>query len=418
MTDADFRAVLQTLGRSASTPTQTPPVASTVAVLGAGAVGRALACAALAAGAEVRLHSVYGRELDDLRTAGAITVRGADLIGSYGVAAEQVHRPHIRLTASVDEAVAGADVILLATPATAHPTYAGLLADCLEPGQQVVLVPGRFLGSAAFRSAMAAHRPVTGIVVAELCAAPYLATTNGAGVHLHGVARRVGLASLPVAAAPQVVATLADLLPMLEPVADPLVTAFGSMTGIVGVAPRLTNTALVEAHAGQPTLLRDLVPAGLSRTLLRQLDDERRTVAFHYGVRELPTAAGWLRGTFGADADQVADRASEPDDIAAALADLEVFDEVHLGADAGPGVVDDVSNLLVPTADAARLAGVDVPATDTVIRLASCLVGRDLAATGRTLAGVGLAADTPDGVRRALGQTGSHPEPDPIYWSV
>src|SRR5688500_3589474 len=113
MSDSDFRAVIDALSVSGPVRPRSVEPVRRVAVLGAGAVGRLLACEALAAGLEVRLHSVFGQELADLRAAGAVTVRGAHLVGTYAVGDSGTgspSRPAIELTASVDEAVAGADV--------------------------------------------------------------------------------------------------------------------------------------------------------------------------------------------------------------------------------------------------------------------------------------------------------------------
>jgi len=415
MSDSDFRAVIDALSVSGPVRPRAVEPVRRVAVLGAGAVGRLLACEALAAGLEVRLHSVFGQELADLRTSGAVTVRGAHLIGTYAVGdvgSASASRPAIELTASVDEAVAGADVVLVVTPASAHPTYAGVLAGSLRDGHLVVLVPGRFLGSLALHRELQRHHCRSSVTVAELAAAPYVASRDGATITVHGVTREVDLSALPADAAEPVVDRLAPLLPMLRPVDSPLVTAFGGVTGVLGAAPLLTNTALVEGAKGDGVLLRDLVPAGLSQTLLRGLDDERLEVAFHYGVRDLPTTADWLRGAY-----DVADEKAGPD-IATALADIEMFDEVTVGGPGGPQVTDDVPYTLVPLARSGRAAGVATPATDAVIALASCLVGVDLMSSGRDPDALGLEGVRPADTRRWLKEAAEHAPRATTWWSV
>ena len=60
---------------------------------------------------------------------------------------------------------------------------------------------------------------------------------------------------------------------------------------------------------------------------------------------------------------------------------------------------------LVPLASAARLAGVAVPATQSIIQVVATLLGADLASAGRRLENIGFADAEPDDVRRAVGIT-------------
>lgn len=404
MSDQEFRAVLAALDTGAPPVTEPSPPLRSVAVLGAGAVGRLLACEALAAGLEVRLHSVLGRELSELSDAGTITVRGAHLVGNYPVSTERTERPHIRLTRSLDEAVDGVDVVLVATPASAHATYAGLLAGSLVDGQLVVLVPGRFLGSVALAKELAAHLCSAQVTLAELEAAPYLATTNGAGVDVQGVARHLGVSSLPVTDS-DVVASRLKPLPLatgLRPLDGPLDTAFSAVTGVLAVAPVLTNVAMIDGGSGSGILLKDLISPVLAETLLQQLDEERREVAFRYGVRDLLSTAGWLRKTYGGDS---VDEIEDDGDLVAALRDLEVFDEFRIGTGGGPRVIDDVPHSLVPLASAGHEAGVQTPATDTIVSLASTLAGTDFGREGRSLQTLALAGHEPGELRRVISRS-------------
>lgn len=403
MSDQEFRAVLAALGAQPPQGYDSTPPLRSVAVLGAGAVGRLLACEALAAGLEVRLHSVLGSELTELARAGAVTVRGVHLVGSYAVGEQPGDRPQILLSRSVDEAVAGVDAVLIATPSSAHATYAGLLAGNLADGQLVVLVPGRFLGGPAFRRELASHLCTAEVTVAEVEAVPYQGVARGATVEVHGVARSLGVSTLPVERAREVTRLLTPLLVEPRPTDGPLETAFAGVTGVLTVAPVLTNVAAVDQGGDEGVLLKELVSPALAGSLLRKLDEERREVAFRFGVRDLPSTAAWLRRTYG-DAD---DELVDDHDLVRAIRDLEVFDDLRLRVDGGPRVIDDVPHSLVPLASAGRRAGVPTPATDTVISLASTLAGTDFAREGRSLESLGLAGPEPGELRRAIAVRGT-----------
>jgi opine dehydrogenase len=398
----DLRAVLDAMARREQQPAPPQPAIASVAVLGAGPTGQLLAAEALAAGREVRMHSAFGRELAELRAGGGITVRGRHLVGTYAVteSAPAPARPAIRLCAAIDDAVAGADLVVLATPATVHPTYAGLLAHALpDTVAAIVLIPGRFLGSVELHRALRRHGWRGEAPIAETAAVPYLAREDGGAIVVDGVAARLPLARLG-GPADAVAGMLAAILPAVVAVPSVLDIAFAGVTGVAGVAPVILNAGL--ARSGEPPLWRELVTPHLAGTILRDLDEERREVGFAYGARDLPSAAATLAATFGDDGEPVPDG----DDLAAALAGLGAFahcrltdacgpqlgdaSRPQLGDDSRPQLGDDVPNVLVPLASAGRHVGVPTPATDAVVALASVLARSDFARHGRRLETLGL----------------------------
>jgi opine dehydrogenase len=382
----DLRAVLDAMARRGQQSAPPQPAIASVAVLGAGLTGQLLAAGALAAGLEVRVHSAFGREFEELRARGGITVRGRHLVGNYAVteSAPAPGRPAVRLTAAIDDAIAGADLVVLATPATVHPTYAGLLAQALpDTVAAIVLIPGRFLGSVELHRALRRHGWRGEVPVAETATVPYLAREDRGAIVVDGVAAWLPLARLG-GHADTVAGMLAAILPGAVAVPSVLDVAFAGVTGVAGVAPVILNTGL--ARSGEPPLWRELVTPELAGTILRDLDEERREVGFAYGARDLPSAAATLAATFGTDGDTVPDG----DDLAAALTGLGAFADCRLGDAGGPQLGDDVPNVLVPLASAGRHAGVPTPATDAVIAIASVLAGSDFARHGRRLETLGL----------------------------
>lgn len=405
----EFRAALDAITRREQQPAPGSPPLRTVAVLGAGPIGQLLAAEALAAGLEVRLYSAFARELDGLRTRGGITVRGRHLVGTYAVSetSRTAARPAIQMCASIDAAVAGAQLVLVATPATVHPTYAGLLAHALPDDAAIVLMPGRFLGSVEVQQTLLGHGAGRQMLVAEAATAPYLARDTGGQITVDAVAGQLPIAELG-GRSKAVADLLRFMLPMATATASVLDIAFGGVTGVIGVAPIVLN--LAASQAGDPPLWRDLVTPHLSATILRDLDTERREVAFAYGVRDLPSAASTLAATFGADGSSPAG-----EDLAQTLAELDAFADYRLSELGGPHLSDDVPNMLVPLASAGRCAQVPTPATDAMIAVASVLTGADYARHGRRLETLGLDGVAAHEMRRYL-QTRVAIEPTPTPW--
>jgi opine dehydrogenase len=323
-----------------------------IAVLGAGPLGQALACECLAAECEVTLYTAFEPERAALAGPRAVTIRGEHLIGTYRFANRPSAQPAIGLRAGIDDAVADADAILIATPAIAHATYAGLLAGRLGPEQLVVLIPGRWFGAIDVARALRRFASPALPTIVELAASPYLVESAQPGaLTITAVSAEVAAAALPNRRTEDAIARLRAILPMLAPARGVLETTFSDVSGAID-APR--------------ALLRD------PESVVRQIDDERRRVAFAYGVRELPPAPP-------------CDEELPP-----------------MPAHGDQRVHDALCCSLVPLVSAGELAGVATRTAAAMVDLGSVLGKLDYARHGRTLPSLGLDRLRPDDIRRAL----------------
>jgi opine dehydrogenase len=356
MTSAgEFEALLAGLSEAkpAVAPGEPEPVRR-VAVLGAGPVGQALACECLAAECEVTLHTAFEPERAALAEPRAVTVRGEHLVGTYRLsdAADAADgagsQPAIGLRTGIDDAVDGADAILVATPAVAHATLGGLLAGRLRAEQLLVLVPARAFGAVEVaRSLRRFASPVLPAII-ELAASPYRVQSPQPGaLTISSVTQSVPAAALPNRKTEEAVKRLRTILPMLMSAGGVLETSFSDISGIVD---------------GPAAFLRE------SGSVTRKIDDERRRVAFAYGVRDLPPAP--------------------PNDEA-------------LSAD-DPRVHDALCCSLVPLVSAGAQAGIPTRASAALVDLGSVQRKLDYARHGRSMASIGLDRLSPDDVRRAL----------------
>jgi opine dehydrogenase len=337
-----------------------PPLGR-LAVLGAGPVGQALACECLAAECEVTLYTAFEPERAALAGPRAVTIRGEHLIGTYrfadrasadpASADRSSNQPAIGLRTGIDDAVADADAILIATPAIAHATCAGLLAGRLREDHLVVLVPGRSFGAIDVARSLRRFGARALPTIVELAASPYRVESSGAGaLTISAVSAEVPAAALPNRGTERAIARLRTILPMLSAARGVLETTFSDLSGVIDV-PR--------------ALLRD------PESVLREIDDERRRVAFAYGVRELAPAPP-----------------SEELPPAPADGDQRVHDALCCS--------------LVPLVSAGELAGVPTRTAAAMVDLGSVLGKLDYARHGRTLPSLGLDRLRPDDIRRAL----------------
>lgn len=353
MTSAgEFEALLAGLNevKPAAGLQQHPPLRR-VAVLGAGPVGQALACGCLAAECEVTLYTAFEPERSALAAPGALTIRGEHLVGTYRVGDSSTSQPAVGLRTGIDDHVTEADAIVIATPAIAHGTCAGLLARRLHADQLVVLVPGRPFGAVEVARSLRRFAAPALPTIVELATSPYRVQSSEPGaLTIAAIDAEVPTAALPNRSTDAAVQRLGAILPMLTPARGVLETSFSDSSAITDVPP---------------ALLRE--PAAV----VRQVDDERRRVAFAYGVRDLPAAP-------------TDDEAPSP-----------------LGLD-DSAFHDALCCSLVPLVSAGALAGVPTPTAAALVDLASVLKGLDYARHGRSLASLGLDRFSPDEVRRAL----------------
>ena len=360
-----------------------------VTVLGAGPEGRALAAWLLADGAvEVNLFTVYADELAVL-AAGSVTLRGDGPIGTF-----RTGDGGIEVTSVLDAAVSDSDVLFVTGPVFKLRTYGMVLAPYLNEKQALVVCPAQTFGGLEVDWWLSAGGRTDPSVMIEMGSVPFECQQIDGALHLR---RRPGVAvGVRPAHRTGILAWLQGIFPDLEPRATVLHSSFADGSGLVEVPALIIGGPAIEG--GERPLLPGAVPltAGSFRQLITPrvaeiaaaMADERRRVATHFGVHDLPRTKDWIDQVAGGDAPAESRPIPDPEQATAM---------VRQG----------VLGSLVPLASAARLAGVPVPATKSIIQVVATFLGADLASAGRRLENIGFSEADPDDVRRAVGVTGT-----------
>ena len=360
-----------------------------VTVLGGGAEGRLLAALCLAQNRQVTLFSAYGAEINSLRSAGGITLRGDGPIGTFQVDLD--HAPSVHTTAELDSAVASAEVIFLTGPVHKHRTYAMVLAEHLRDGQTLVICPARTFGALEVSTLLKVGGCRANVTVVEVQQLPYWIATAGNMITLSGSGPAPS-AVMP-AHSTAVLTKLEAILPNLVPVANTLHSSFADGSGVVeSIGLMFGDSAL--AHVGE-TLpagaeplnehrnFHTLIASSRCRSLASAAFDERRQVASRFGVRNLPDDDQWLVNCAGSD-DQPRFRPDlDTDEVAGMLRSA-------------------VAGSLIPLQSAGRLVGIATPMTDSLVTLAGGLLGSDVGAAGRRLEAWGITASDADEARKIM----------------
>ncbi len=151
-----------------------------IAVLGAGAVAKAIAGDCALGGAKVRICDVEPFAKKTLKNIKEVGIKFyGDQINLYGFEREGFAKMDL-VTTDVAEAVRGAGIIVIGTPTFGHKPFFEKLIPCLEDGQVVHIFPDNF-GSILFRKMMKEANCTKNVIVGG-----WSSSTYGSRVDVHG----------------------------------------------------------------------------------------------------------------------------------------------------------------------------------------------------------------------------------------
>jgi len=344
--------------------------AAAYCVVGAGNGGLSMAGHLGIMGFEVRLFNRTDAKLSGVRWHGGIEVEGA--VEGFG--------PIALATSDIAEAIEGADVVMIATPSTAHRDLARSMAAGLADGQIVVLNPGRTGGALEFRRTLIDSglkaRPVVAEAQTFIYASRALSRDRG---RIFRVKNGVPLAALPSYWTPEVLGVLDNAFPQFIAGSNVLATSIENIGAIFHPALTILNAGWIEATGGD----FDYYIQGITRSVavvLQKMDDERLAVARALGMRSV-SAREWLYLSYD----------SPGADLYEAIQNTSGYRGIKAPATiAHRYISEDVPMSLVPISSIGSMLGVPTPTIDMIVELGSMLHGKDYRAEGRTVERLGL----------------------------
>lgn len=344
----------------------------TIAVIGAGHGGKAMAAEIASRGFPVRLYNRTYERIEAIVERCGIELSlwdGRMIFGELELA-----------TSDIQLALDGANIIMVVLPASAHADVARVCAPFLQDGQVVVLNPGRTGGALEFRQVLDTSGCTADVVVAETETLLFASRSTGpAEAHIFRRKNSVPLAALPAGNTQHVLECLKQVYPQFIHARNVLYTSLDNMGAVFHPALTLLNAGWIEHTQGEFQFYIDGVTPTIAR-MLERVDRERVTVAMAMGVRT-QSAMDWLERAYSAHGDNL-------------------HDAIH----ANPGyhgitaprtirhryIFEDVPYSLVPIAALGKRFGVDVRGIETLIDLACIMHGTDYRHRGRDLARMGL----------------------------
>jgi len=351
-----------------------------VAVLGGGHGCYAAAADLAEAGHEVRL---WRRDVAAL--APAVEAGGIVLVDERG-------RREVAIamaTADLGAALAGAELIVVPSPAIAQADIARAMAPHLQNGQVVFLPPGTF-GSFVMARIAREQGSRAEVAWAETGTLPYLARKLGAReVRVTIRAVRLPTGVYPARRAEEALAVIARAYPSVHGCGDALSGALMNAGPVIHPPLMVMNAAPLQHFDRWDIHAEGTQPA--VRAVTDRLDLERIAVreALGYGAPHYPLADHYAndRWMYG--------------DAHKRLVDSGDWRE-HIDLHTHRYVTEDTELGLAFLASVARWCGVDAPIAQGLLAVTGGFLGRDLRRGPRTLEALGLAGLDGAGLQQRL----------------
>lgn len=339
-------------------------------VMGAGHGGLAMAGHLGLMGFEVRLFNRTASRLRAVQLEGGVDVTGE--VTGFGKV--------LIATDSAEEALAGADIVMVVVPATAHLFIAEACAPHLRDGQTVILNPGRTFGAIEFSQVIRRLACTADVTVGEAQTFIYASRVTGPGqAKIFRIKNSIPMATVRAHRIPACLSKVRRAFPQFVPGDSVFKTSFNNIGAIFHPALMLLNTGWVEDPADFEFYYQGTTTS--AGTVLDAVDSERVAVAAALGFQAM-TAREWLYYAYDA-----------------------VGKDLYTAIHANPGyrgilaphrmemryITEDVPCSIVPMSELGRAFGVPTPLMDAFITLASCMHGRDYRGEGRTLEKLGIA---------------------------
>ena len=338
-----------------------------IAILGAGNVALANACYLSHANHDVHIWSIFPEERNLLAATDAITYEGF-----------MTGRARITVSPDVRSCIDGSGLVMIAAPAFGHQALMAAANPHVTEKQDIVVHPVTGLSS-LLMSRMLKGRGIKPIIV-DLSTSLFTTRKTGAtSVRLLRIKDVIDMAAIPAERGQEAMARLEAIFGKrfrLEP--NALAISLNNHNPVYHVPPLLCN--LSRAEKKENWMIWENITPGIAR-FVKLVDDERLAVVRHYGTTEIPVDQ-YFRQSFGVVGNDL-------DEIFRAVAE-------KLKGPIGPQnfnhrfILEDVPYALVFYHSLGLAAGIDMPITESLIRITSALYRRDFAKEGHTLEVLGL----------------------------
>jgi len=345
-----------------------------IAILGAGNGGCAAAADWALAGFRVSLYDfdAFPENIQAINQQGGIFAEG-DVSGF----ASLEYAGH-----SIEKALEAADVIMMVGPAFSTKPFAEAIKPHVEKGQIIIVCPGSTGGALEVRETLKDQVNTRDIIIAETATLPYACRMTAPG-RVKVFLKLTGglyLAGLPASKTGEALEVFRKVYPQASAAQNIFQAMLQNANPVIHPAVTLLNTALIERTAGNFNFYEDGVTPAVGN-LIEGLDKERIAIGKALQVNILSDPAmGIAQGYMQSDDYQTGYSSARAFRGIKAQSKL---DHRYLNEDVGYG--------LVFMSELGAFLGVDTPVINSVIEIASCIMGRNYRSeSARTLESLGM----------------------------
>ncbi len=250
----------------------------------------------------------------------------------------------------------------------------------LEPGQTVLLMPGRTGGVLEFAGILRSNSDVDDLLLGEAQTFSFVSRTTGPNsVLISKIKNSVRISAFPASDNHRFLKSLNRLPLPFELADDVMETSLNNVGAMLHPTPTILSAGLLESRQGGYNHYHDAISETVGQ-LIEKMDAERVNVAREFCTHPL-SILEWLRNTYDAKGATLCE----------CIQSIDAYDGVGSPSSLEHRyVLEDVSTGLVPISNLGKLIGVETPAIDSVINIACQLYGIDFWESGRNLESLGL----------------------------
>lgn len=341
---------------------------NTVAVVGAGNGGKAIAADLALHGVAVRLFEwpEYQSNTDALAKTPIIEAEGV-IHGEARLAL---------VTTDLSAAITDTDLIIACVQGLSHERLARELAPLMWDGATILLNPGSAGGSLELRRIFREYGVAAQVLLAETSTLTHCARTTGPrSVHIGLRVKHVAFAALPASETDGLVRRLQRFFPGLKPKTDVLEVGLCNGNPIIHPAIMLGNVGAIERLGHDHRFYAEGVTPTIAK-VIEAVDRERLVLGKALGYDLVTEPEMCLVQGYSTTASYRDCYAQSP--VLKGLRSPDGIDHRYLHEDVGLGLVTYIS--------LGEMLGVDTPASRALVTLASIATGRDYMAEGRRTA--------------------------------
>lgn len=354
-----------------------PRVLDSIAVVGAGNGGHAMAADLALKGFPVRLYELP-RFADNLQP--ALERGGIELTGVVGEGFAKLEL----ITTDIAQAIQGVSHILVVTQALAHEEVAGLCAPHVEENQIIILLPGSG-GALQFARTFNDMRVTKKVYLAETVTLPYACRLKGpAWVNVHsGPAVREVIAAFPGQDTQAVIEATKPAYPMLYPATHVLETALYNPNILLHPIGVIFNLGRIEYSQGEFWMYKEGFTPSVMK-LLKALESERVAMLRALGVKPMEFQEYYHFRYQKSWSDFATVSSKGP----ASAKTRYITEDIPIG--------------MVLLASLGEMLGIETPTARALIHISSVIHDTDYWQAGRTIEKLGLAGMTAEELTRYL----------------